>query len=150
MMRYFLVPPLTAEAGTYAAAATVSRLDAATSEDLPLPRQLATGTPRRALVQRTEAPEHGKAHHELLDPEVQRRQRGTRVWLAEQVELLASSIYPPRSPAVASHAPVTMLTTLCFLLPRNSGPATRVLAFLLLPQQLATRTPQRRVLQTGK
>ena len=40
------------------------------------------------------------------------------MWLAEQVELLASSIYPPRSPAVASQATVTMLTTLCFLLPR--------------------------------
>ena len=34
------------------------------------------------------------------------------MWLAEQVELLASSIYPPRSPAVASHTTVTMLTTL--------------------------------------
>ena len=32
--------------------------------------------------------------------------------------------YLPRSPAVASHASVTMLTTLCFLLPRTSKPAT--------------------------
>ena len=46
------------------------------------------------------------------------------MWLVEQVELLASSICPPRSPAVASHATVTMLTTLCFLLSRKSGPAT--------------------------
>ena len=40
MKRYFLV------AATYTAAATVSRLDAATSEVLPLPQQLATETPQ--------------------------------------------------------------------------------------------------------
>ena len=59
------------------------------------------------------------ARHELLDPENQRRAEGKRVWLAEQVELLASSICPPWSLAVASHAFVSMFTTLCFLLPKK-------------------------------
>ena len=55
------------------------------------------------------------------------------MWLAEQVELLASSVYPPRSPAVASHAIVTMLTTLCFLLPRErTSNLLWVLVFLLV------------------
>ena len=36
-----------------------------------------------------------------------------------EVRVLASSICPPRSPAVASHASITTLTTLCFLLPRK-------------------------------
>ena len=36
-----------------------------------------------------------------------------------EVRVLASSICPPRSPAVASHASVTTLTTLCFLIPRH-------------------------------
>ena len=61
--------------GTHAAAATVSRLDAATSEDLPLPQQVATGTPQ-SLGTTNRIPEHGKAYHEILDPEEQRRQRG--------------------------------------------------------------------------
>ena len=69
------MPPLTVQTGTRAAAATVSRLDAATSEDLPLPQQLATGPPQ-SLGKRTEVPEHGKAHLELLDPEEQWRQKG--------------------------------------------------------------------------
>ena len=60
----------------------------------------------------------------ILEPWEAAEAEGRRVWLAEQVELLASGVYPPRSPAVASHAPVTMLTTLCSLLPRSIGPAT--------------------------
>ena len=70
---------------------------------------------------------------------------GRRVWLAEQVELPASSICPPRSPAVARHATVTMLTTLCFLRPRKSGPAT---PWVLVILQLTHA--KRRRLQTKK
>ena len=67
-----------------AAAATVSILDAATSEDLPLPQQLAAGPPQ-SLGERTEVPEHGKAHLELLDPEEQRRQKGGECdWRSKQ------------------------------------------------------------------
>ena len=43
------------------------------------------------------------------------------VWLAAKVENHASSMWPPRSPAVASHASVATLTTLCFLFPRHTG-----------------------------
>ena len=49
------------------------------------------------------------------------------MWLAAKVENLASSIWPPRSPAVATHVSVTMFTTLCFINPscdaRFSGTA---------------------------
>ena len=43
------------------------------------------------------------------------------MWLAAKVENHASSIWPPRSPAVASHASITNLKTLCFLFPRRTG-----------------------------
>ena len=43
------------------------------------------------------------------------------MWLEAKVDNLASSIWPPQSPAVASHVSVTTFTTLCFLILRHSG-----------------------------
>ena len=40
----------------------------------------------------------------------------------DEVRELASSIWPPRSPAVASHASVTKCATPCFLKPRHHEP----------------------------
>ena len=47
--------------------------------------------------------------------------RGEESVAGGEVRVLASSICPPRSPAVASHASITTLTTLCFLIPRMVG-----------------------------
>ena len=47
--------------------------------------------------------------------------RGEESVAGGEVHVLASSTCPPRSPAVASHASITTLTTLCFLIPRHGG-----------------------------
>ena len=47
--------------------------------------------------------------------------RGDESVAGGEVRVLASSICPPQSPAVTSHASVANLTTLCFLLPRYGG-----------------------------
>ena len=44
------------------------------------------------------------------------------MWLAADVENLASSICPPRSPAGASHGSNTTQTTLCFMIASRDAP----------------------------
>ena len=61
--------------------------------------------------------------------------RGEESVAGGEVRVLASSICRPRSLAVASHASITTLTTLCFLIPRHGGSSVSSSSTLSMKEQ---------------
>ena len=83
-------------------------MDAATSLlRLPLPQQLARGTPRRHKVERTEVPEHKRTRHDEQEERSTTMYRTCRRtekrWLAEDVDGLDPQYCRPGGPAIANH-----------------------------------------------
>ena len=66
--------------------------------------------------------------------------RGDESVAGGEVRVLASSICPPRSPAVASHASITNFTTPCFLIPRHERIVGELLKHTVREGTVASRS----------